>query len=100
MPNFNRSPSLPVEKIANAGILTLLIEMMVGVGLQRINRGWDLKNLRLLVRGGVAIFETILLVLLALFMSRLTLTRQASEAVTTECWGEFTDSAWPSHQVA
>src|SRR6516225_3275634 len=39
MPNFDRSPSLPVEKIANAFILTLLIEMTVGVGLQRIERG-------------------------------------------------------------
>ena len=78
---------MPVEKIANGFILTLLIEMMVGVGLQRINRDVTtvLNNLRLVARGGVAIFETILRVLLAPFMARLTLTRQASEAGTTEC---------------
>jgi hypothetical protein len=75
MPNFNGSPSLPVEKIADACILTLLIEMTLGVGLQRINRECNL----------LAIFETILLVLLALFTDRLTLTRQASEAAATEC---------------
>ena len=48
---------MPVEKIADAFILTLLIEVTMGVGLQRINRGGNL----------LAIFETILLVLLAPF---------------------------------
>ena len=87
MAKFNGSPSLPVEKIAEACILTFLIEMMVGVGLS-VSIG-DVtsvfNNLRLVVRGGAAVFETILLVLLAPFLARLTLTRQASEAGTTEC---------------
>ena len=77
MPNFNWSPSLPVENIENAFILTLLIEMMVGVGLERINRGCNLcaQEPPPCRAAGVAIFETIFLVLLAPFMARLTLTR-------------------------
>ena len=87
MPNFNWGPSLSVEMITNAVILTLLIEMMVRVELQRINRGCNLcaQEPPPCRAGGVAIFETILFVLLAPFTARLTLTRQASEAETTKC---------------
>src|SRR5215469_6382838 len=66
MPNFNGSPSLPVEKIADACILTLVIEMTVGLGLQRINRGCTLCAQEPPPCHSVAIFETILLVLLAI----------------------------------
>jgi len=49
MPSFNRSPSLQVEKTADACVLTLLIEMTVGL-VSSVSIGdvpSVLKNLRL-----------------------------------------------------
>lgn len=51
---------MPVEKIANAFILTLLIEMMVGVLVSSLSVGdvtTVLKNLRFVAWGGVAILR-------------------------------------------
>jgi len=66
---------LPVEKIANALVLLLLIEMMVGVGLSVSTRDVAsvLKNLRLVARGAFAnyvLVPAIAVLLLYLFQAK------------------------------